>query len=262
MKNIIYRDQKHSDLPPYIIKLLNDKAEMAHIRFLNNKPYVIFNYPITSDEIKPLCIIVDQELTLVYSDAHTLDFDVSQSEFTDIVSAILKRYAAILKTINSDISRYEDHIEDLVDKKSVRDLFDLNRKLIRFQSAINAINDVMGYITQEKVIHLYEATYTYDYANIHIEINQLIQTIVMYEKIIDSIINVSQSLLSNNLSKTMKTLTAITIVISIPTLITSFYGMNLDLPFQDHPYALLIVFLISMIATLAITLYLYRKKLF
>ncbi|WP_331836902.1 CorA family divalent cation transporter [Erysipelothrix piscisicarius] len=92
--------------------------------------------------------------------------------------------------------------------------------------------------------------------------NQLVQNIEMYQQIINSIVDVSESLFSNRLNKIMQTLTSITLVLSVPTFITSFYGMNIDLPFQDHPHALLIVFMISFFLTLGVVVYLHKKDYF
>ena len=70
------------------------------------------------------------------------------------------------------------------------------------------------------------------------------------------------SVIGNNLNFVMKFLTSITIILMIPTLVTSFYGMNIALPFQHHPYALVIVSLISIILTLLGIIIFVKRKLF
>ncbi|NLL74815.1 MAG: magnesium transporter CorA, partial [Erysipelothrix sp.] len=117
-------------------------------------------------------------------------------------------------------------------------------------------------IRREKPNSLWNEEQIFDYASIKIEINQLNQNIDMNQEILKSMIDVSESLYSNKLNKTMKSLTSITLIISIPMMITSFYGMNIQLPFQDHPYALIIVFLISFLLTLIPVMYFYKKDLF
>jgi magnesium transporter len=53
------------------------------------------------------------------------------------------------------------------------------------------------------------------------------------------------SIISNNLNVVMKVLASITINLSLPTMIASFYGINVDLPFQHEPFAFLLTLAIS-----------------
>jgi magnesium transporter len=69
------------------------------------------------------------------------------------------------------------------------------------------------------------------------------------------------SMVSNNLSDVMKFLTAITLVISIPTMIASFYGMNFqNIPFSGHPLGFLLVVMVSFAIGLVIALWLKHKR--
>ena len=70
------------------------------------------------------------------------------------------------------------------------------------------------------------------------------------------------SVISNNLNVVLKFLTAVTIILMIPTLIASMYGMNIRLPFQDHPYAFLINIGISFTLTLISTIIFIKRKWF
>jgi magnesium transporter len=72
------------------------------------------------------------------------------------------------------------------------------------------------------------------------------------------------SVISNNLNIVMKTLASITIVVSIPTAISSFFGMNIDLPFQHmgYPYAFLTVLGIAIVSSVLTTYVFAKMKLF
>ena len=59
----------------------------------------------------------------------------------------------------------------------------------------------------------------------------------------------------------MKFLTSITIVLAVPTMVSSFWGMNVGLPFQNHPMGFVIMILISVILTLIVTWWLKRKDM-
>ena len=67
------------------------------------------------------------------------------------------------------------------------------------------------------------------------------------------------SIISNNLNGVMKFLTAITIVLAVPTMISSFWGMNVGLPFQNSPYGFVIMILVSIVLTLCVTWWLKKK---
>ena len=67
------------------------------------------------------------------------------------------------------------------------------------------------------------------------------------------------SIISNNLNTVMKTLTSITIVLAVPTMISSFWGMNVPLPLQNNTFGFIIMVLISLVTTLLVT-WLLKKK--
>ena len=70
------------------------------------------------------------------------------------------------------------------------------------------------------------------------------------------------SVISNNLNVVMKTLTSVTIVLMVPTLIASIYGMNVDLPFQKDPHAFAITMGIAVVLTVVTVVFFMRRKLF
>jgi magnesium transporter len=68
------------------------------------------------------------------------------------------------------------------------------------------------------------------------------------------------SIISNNLNVVMKFLASITIVLSIPNIVTSFYGMNVSLPFAENPLAYLqIIAMFTGISALVIALFVKRN---
>lgn len=95
-----------------------------------------------------------------------------------------------------------------------------------------------------------------------IENKQAIEMANIYSSILNGTMNAFASVISNNLNIAMKTLTSITIILSIPTMIFSFYGMNVDLPFQGahSAYWGIIGLSIAIIAIISLTM--VRKKLF
>jgi magnesium transporter len=68
-----------------------------------------------------------------------------------------------------------------------------------------------------------------------------------------------QSMFANNLHKTIKLLTALTIILNIPTMIASIYGMNVNLPLVNHSYAFEIIVAVILIAS-ALGFYIFKRK--
>ena len=83
----------------------------------------------------------------------------------------------------------------------------------------------------------------------------------IYRDILNGTMDAYASIISNNLNGVMKFLTSITIVLAVPTMISSFWGMNVGLPFQNDPRGFVIMITISVILTLLVTWWLKRKDM-
>jgi len=95
-----------------------------------------------------------------------------------------------------------------------------------------------------------------------IENKQAIEMANIHSSILSGMMDAFASIISNNLNVVMKFLTSITIIISLPTLIASIYGMNVHLPFQENAYAFAIVMGISVLVSISLVLIFIRKKYF
>ncbi len=95
-----------------------------------------------------------------------------------------------------------------------------------------------------------------------IENKQAMDMAKIYSSILSNMMGAFASLISNNLNTVVKTLTTITIILMIPTLVASFYGMNVDLPLQTSPDAfVLVVGFTALLCTLGILIF-WRGNLF
>ena len=74
-----------------------------------------------------------------------------------------------------------------------------------------------------------------------IETNQALEMTTTYSQIIKGTRQLVEADLNNSLSTIMKFLTSITLIIAIPTLVASFYGMNVTLPGDDYPYTYIVL---------------------
>ena len=83
----------------------------------------------------------------------------------------------------------------------------------------------------------------------------------IYSNILATTMEASASIISNNLNTVMKILTSITIVIAIPTLIASFWGMNVPVPFQNNPFGFFITIIISVLLGVSASLLLKKSNM-
>lgn len=94
-----------------------------------------------------------------------------------------------------------------------------------------------------------------------IENNQAIETTELHQRILESITSSYASLLSNDMNNIMKTLTLFTVLLTLPTLVFSFFGMNVPLPIDDHSYvSWIIVVGISLILVAIVSIFLWKNK--
>ena len=82
----------------------------------------------------------------------------------------------------------------------------------------------------------------------------------IYGNILSSNLNVFETIISNNLNMVMKFLTVVSVIIAVPTVVSSFWGMNVPVPFEGNKYGFLIVSIISVIITILAGLYINHKE--
>jgi magnesium transporter len=84
----------------------------------------------------------------------------------------------------------------------------------------------------------------------------------IYTNILSGTMDSYSSIIANNLNMVIQRLTIITIVLMVPTLVSSFFGMNVSLPLHDNKYAFLLILIIAVILSLLIVWFFRRKQLF
>ena len=95
-----------------------------------------------------------------------------------------------------------------------------------------------------------------------IENNQAIQMVEMYTNILSSMTDAFASIISNNLNMVMKFLASMTIMLAVPTMLASFWGMNVPVPFGDHPLGFTFVLVTAFIIAGISGFVLWKKEMF
>ena len=95
-----------------------------------------------------------------------------------------------------------------------------------------------------------------------IDTRQAIEMVDMHRMILEAMMEGFASIINNNLNLVMKFLAAITIIMSIPTMIGGLWGMNVKVPYSNNPYGFIIVVALSLLLSIALVFYFRKKGMF
>ncbi len=168
-------------------------------------------------------------------------------------------YLNLLKTINRETEIAEKELRETRKNKSLLRLLSLEKSLVYFTTSLKANEVVMERMNRGKVIKLYEEDEDL-LEDVLIENKQAMEMSKIYSDILSGVMDAYSSIISNNLNGVMKILTAITIIISVPTMISSFWGMNVRVPMQDNPLGFVIILIASLLIGIIVTVILKKKN--
>ncbi|MEW5748306.1 MAG: magnesium transporter CorA family protein [Candidatus Thermoplasmatota archaeon] len=136
--------------------------------------------------------------------------------------------------------------------------FALSNGLILLNTALLSNMNAISLLPRMKQLHMTKERL--DLAeDIENDVAQLYEMTTIYREIMSNILNAYETAVSNNLSFIMKTLTTISLILILPTLVASLYGMNVDLPFQGDPNAFWFVIGVSAVCVAGLWV-LFRLK--
>ena len=170
-------------------------------------------------------------------------------------SALFLKY---LKQINKESEVAEHTLKNTTRNEELLKLMNLEKSLVYFQTSLKSNESVMEKTMRGKIIKLYEEDEDI-LEDAIIENRQAIEMAKIYNDILNSTMDTYASIISNNLNDVMKFLTSITIILAVPTMIASFWGMNVALPLQYHKLGFIITVAISIVLTIIVTLWLKKK---
>jgi len=142
-----------------------------------------------------------------------------------ILNATTSSYLKVLDEIYRDIEAKEDTLQKSTRNEDLIDLLATEKTLVYFTTSLKENDGVLDRLSKGNVIQLFDGD-TDLLEDTVIETHQAIDMAELYRKILSSITNTYATVISNNLNNVMKFLAGITIVLSIPTMISSFLGMN------------------------------------
>ena len=167
-------------------------------------------------------------------------------------------YLNYLREITKIVDGLEDQLQLSTRNKEVYELLKYQKSLTYFTTALKSNELMMERLQRSSLFK----TYPEDddlLEDVITENQQAIEMTNITSNILSSMMDAFASIISNNLNAVMKFLASITIIVSLPTLISSFYGMNVDLPFMESPWAFLFTVVLAVVITLVVALFFAKK---
>ena len=165
-----------------------------------------------------------------------------------------------LKKINKEQEATVALLQESMENKDLMQLLNLQNSLIYITTSLRSNELVMEKTLRGKILKMYEEDEDI-LEDAIIENRQAIEMSKTYSDILTSTMDAYSSIISNNLNGVMKVLTSLTILISVPTLIASIWGMNVELPFEANSYGFVILLGVSVMIAIATFIWLRRKDM-
>ena len=270
------------DLPMEACRAALDLDERSRIEVDDNYRMLLVNIPTreeTSDRelytTIPLAIILTAShvITVCSKNTHILrgfangserDFHPGkQSRFVfQILYATARRYLIYLRLIEKKIDAAELEFNRFQKNRELLELMKLEKSLVYFTTGLRSNESVLEKLVRTDVVKKYEEDSDL-LEDVIVENKQAIEMAKIHTEILSNMSNTFAAVISNNLNVAMKVLAIITVVMAIPTMLFSAYGMNVErLPLSGNPYGFAIIIGISIAASIVTMLIILKIKLF
>jgi magnesium transporter len=269
-------------IPLEHLKAALDEEERARIEVDKECTVVLIDIPVASKDTSkngiyytiPLGVIINNEnivtVSLRENSVITRFLENKVKSFqtfkkTRFLLQILYRssrdYLQYLRNIDKASDVIESRLHKSLKNEELIQLFELEKSLVYFSTSLKGNEIVLEKIHKANLVKMYPDDVEL-LEDVIIENKQAIEMANIYSNILSGTMDAYASVISNNLNMVMKFLTSVTIIISIPTMVASFFGMNVDVPFGSNPHAFLIIFIMSTIFSLILSVFMVRKELF
>ena len=267
------------NIPDYFMSDISDTDERARYEYDDGWMLIILRIPYVK-EIRsrtpyttvPLGIIHKRDVTITvcyYETNMMIDFLSFQQKrgegFTDHVDMIFRLflssavwYLKRLKQISMLVDKAKRNLDKEVNNESLIGLSRLQDSLTYFQTSIRGNENLLQKLKFKLQIDELDADLIED---VNIEMSQARETTSIYSDILESTMNTYQSIINNNMNTVMRTLTSVTIIMMIPTLVTSMFGMNLVNGMESKPWGFIFAIIFSVCISGLAWLFFRRKRL-
>ena len=215
---------------------------------------------VTEDNLITIC---NKEKTMIeeFFNARKIDVSLKTRFIFQMFYKVAKKYLQYLRRIDKMSNNIEKKLHSSLRNKELIQLLDLEKSLVYFSTSLKANEIIMEKLLRGKIVRLFDEDEDL-LEDVIIENKQAIEMSSIYSSILSGMMDAFASVISNNLNIVMKLLASITIVLSLPTMVASYFGMNVDFPFFGTKDGFFISMVISAILTVLAIFFLWRKKMF
>jgi magnesium transporter len=259
---------------------IEDIDERPRIEIENGWTLIIIRIPVITDNVKlpfttiPVGVVFKGEICVTISFYKTemlSDFVVytqrKSRDIEDNFDLVLKLllsssvwFLKYLKQVNQKIQLAEENLEQSIKNEELQALLQIEKCLVFFMTSLKG-NDVL--LRRVKNLKPQRDFYNPELLeDVEIELRQAQEITNIYSDILTGMMDAYASVISNNMTTIMKQMTSISIILIIPTLIASIYGMNVPNGLEENNYGMPIVILISVLLSVFGVLLFKRKRWF
>lgn len=250
-------------IEPDFFRAAMDEEESSHIDSEDGNTLVIVDMPVVENSDSSITYVT-MPLGIILTECNVITVSIKESpilnEFAEglvkgaqtnlktrfvlhLIFRIATRYLQYLKQIDKISNQVERELRKSMKNSELIQLLDIEKSLVYFSSSLKANEITIEKIMRGRVVKLYEEDQDL-LEDVLVEIKQAIEMSNIYLNILSGTMDAFASVISNNLNIVMKVLASITLIISVPTVISSLYGMNVDrlpMPYFWFPVTLCLV---------------------
>lgn len=264
-------------IPDYFIEDISDTDERARYDYDEGWLMIILRIPhlksITSRSpytTIPLGILIKEDKIITICNQETkmmVDFINHQMkraegfiDATDLVFRLFLSasvwYLKYLKQVNGLIEKAKRHLDHNIDNKDLTSLSRLQDSLTYFATSIRGNETLLSKLKFRLPVDDLDAELIED---VNIEMNQAREMTQIYSNILESTMDTYANLINNNMNRVMRLLTSLNMIIMLPTLVASLFGMNLVNGMEHSSWGFVVAIVISVLITV-VGWYYFKKR--
>ena len=255
-----------------------DEEESSRVEQEENQTLIIVDTAVSEVQKDDTLIFYTMPLGIILTDHYVFTISLRENKvINDVVSGrvrniqtqfrtqfvlrlmmnITASFLVYLKQIDKTSSAMQRKLHGAMKNHELIQMLELEKSLIYFSTSLKSNDVTMNKILRGRVVKLYEEDQDL-LEDVLIEIKQAIEMCNIYSGILSGTMDAFASIISNNVNTIMKRMTSLSIVLMVPTLIASFYGMNVDIHIEELPHAFSLIVCFSVLLS-ALAFIVFRK---
>lgn len=249
------------------VKLIVIKAPVLNSNAAPNIPLEIscITIPIciilTKDNIVTINSFDNRAITNFLNTMNARCIENRNTMVLKILDKVVRTFLIFLREINYKRNELEQQLYISSSNEVLLQLMEIQKSLVYMVTALRSNELLMMKLERTNFLQLKDEERE-ELEDIIVDTNQAVEMANIYANILSSTLDAFASIISNNQNQVLKKLTLVTIILQFPVLISSIYGMNVPIPYQDSPYAFYVPVAISVFLSVFICVMFMRKRNF